>query len=148
MKLTSSAFQPNQPIPAQFTCDGQNTNPPLAWSDLPANTKSLALIMDDPDAPVGLWVHWLVWNITPASNEITADSVPTGATEGTTSSKTASYGGPCPPSGIHHYHFKLYALDTTLDLPSSATKDQLESAMTGHILDQTDLVGLYSRPEK
>lgn len=145
MKLESSAFINNTAIPSQYSCDGQNGSPPLTITDIPKGTKSLALIVDDPDAPAGTWVHWLLWNITSDTKDITQGGVPAGATEGTTSFGKPGYGGPCPPIGTHHYVFTLYALDISLNLPSSAKKSDLESAMTDHILTQSELVGLYNR---
>lgn len=145
MHISSSAFKDNEHIPYQYTCDGKNTNPPLAITDVPAGAKSLALIVDDPDAPGGEWVHWIVWNIDPSTTEISEHSVPPGAMEGATDFKKSGYGGPCPPDGMHRYFFKLYALDTKLDLQSSAAKAGLEKAMQGHIISHTQLVGLYAR---
>lgn len=145
MKIESAAFQHNQSIPSKHTCDGQNVNPPLTFSDIPAEAKSLVLINDDPDAPAGTWVHWTVWNISPTTTQIPENSVPQGAVEGITSFRKPGYGGPCPPSGTHRYFFKLYALDRTLDLDQSATKQELEKAMEGHIVTQTELIGLYNR---
>jgi len=145
MKLTSSAFENNQPIPTKYTCDGVNISPPLLISEVPVSAQSLALIVDDPDAPAGDWVHWTVFNIDPVTTQITEGSIPSGASEGMTDFGKATWGGPCPPSGTHHYQFKLYALDTKLDLKTSAGKSDLEKAMQSHILDQTVLVGLYSR---
>jgi len=145
MLIASAAFERNSSIPKKYTCDGENVNPPLTFSGVPENAKSLALIMDDPDAPRGTWVHWTMWNIDPSTINITVGSVPAGAVEGTTSSGKSGYGGPCPPSGTHHYYFKLYALDTTLNLNKSLEKQGLESAMEGHVLGQAELVGLYSR---
>lgn len=150
MELKSQAFQPGDLIPAKYTCDGQDISPPLTWSDPPAGTKSFALISDDPDAPVGTWVHWVIWNI-PASarsleeNLPKKDSLPNGAKQGTTDFRRIGYGGPCPPSGTHRYFFKLYALDTTLNLPAATTKKDLEKAMQGHILVQAELIGKYRR---
>jgi len=143
MKLSSPAF--TSEIPAAYTCDGQNVNPPLTISEVPAETKSLALIMDDPDAPRGDWVHWLMWNIDPATTKISENSVPSSAIQGTTDFGTAAWGGPCPPSGTHRYVFKLYALDTPLNLAPSAKKSDLEAAMQGHVLEQTEFVSTYSR---
>ena len=145
MRLTSPAFGNNQNIPAKYTCDGDDINPPLKIADVPEATKSLVLIVDDPDAPSGNWTHWLVWNIKPDTAKITEDSVPESAVEGKTSFGRTGWGGPCPGSGMHHYQFKLYALDTELNLDSSAKKPDLENAMSGHIMAQTVLVGLYQR---
>ncbi len=145
MKLTSTAFQHQQRIPAKYTCDGQDINPPLHIAEAPPAAQSLALIMDDPDAPRGTWVHWLVWNMDPKTSEIPEKSVPAGAAQGMTDFHRPSYGGPCPPSGTHRYFFKLYALDTKLNLPAKTDKNALEKAMEKHILARTELVGLYSR---
>lgn len=145
MKIESVAFGHNQYIPAKFTCDGEDINPPLRVSDVPEDTKSLVLIMDDPDAPGGTWVHWTVWNITSETREIRERSVPSGGVEGVTSFQRTGYGGPCPPSGTHRYFFKLFALDTALELPASGTVGELEEAMSGHILDEAQLIGLYQR---
>jgi Raf kinase inhibitor-like YbhB/YbcL family protein len=145
MKLSSSVFNQNDVIPAKYTCDGEDISPPLTISDVPATTKSLALIVDDPDASAGDWVHWIVWNIKPETAEIAEKTVPRGATEGYTDFGKPGWGGPCPPSGVHHYQFKLYALDKVLDLPVTARKTDLEKALNGHTVDSTVLVGLYSR---
>jgi len=146
MNISSPAFTDNAAIPSKYTCDGEDINPELEISDVPEKAKSLVLIADDPDAPVGLWIHWLIWNIDPKTTSIEENSVPDGAQEGTTSFGKTGYGGPCPPDKEHRYFFKLYALDTTLSLDSNETKEELESAMEGHIIDQTELVGLYDRP--
>ena len=143
MKLTSNAFENNQFIPAKYTCDGEDIVPPFSISGIPNGTKSLALIVDDPDSPSGDWVHWLVWNINPEAGEIAEGTVPDGTTEGMNDFGKVGWGGPCPHSGTHHYQFKLYALDTILNLGSSAIKRDVESAIEGHILDQAVLVGLY-----
>ena len=145
MKVTSSAFKQGEIIPKKFTCDGENSNPELKISGVPKGTKTLALIVDDPDAPVGLWVHWTVWNIKPSTTLIGENSVPEGAVEGETSAEKSGYHGPCPPDGEHRYFFKIYALDVELDLPTNADKEMLEEAMVGHVLDKAELVGLYSR---
>ena len=145
MKISSPAFEANQMIPPKYTCDGENINPPLQIADVPANTKSLILISDDPDAPMGTWVHWTMWNIPPETNEIGENSVPMGAVEGITSFGNKGYGGPCPPSGTHRYFFKLYALDAMLDLSQSAKASDIEKAMKSHILDNSELIGLYKR---
>lgn len=145
MILSSNAFANNANMPAKYTCDGENVNPSLAIKEVPAETKSLILIMDDPDAPMGAWLHWTVWNIDPATTEIAESSVPPGATEGTTDFGHPGYGGPCPPSGTHRYFFKLYALDTEINLPTGAKLKELEQAMAGHIIDQAELIGLYQK---
>lgn len=145
MKISSPAFGNNEKIPAKFTCDGENLNPPLTISEVPENAKSLVLIADDPDAPGRTFVHWTVWNIPPDTREIAEGAKPAGASEGLTDFGKTGYGGPCPPSGTHRYFFKLYALDTTLQLSQSSQKADIEAAMQGHILAQTELVGLYSR---
>lgn len=145
MKISSPAFEPNQAIPLKYTCDGENVNPPLQIVDVPAGTKSLVLISDDPDAPMGTWVHWTIWNIAPDIKEIAEDSIPFGAVEGITSYGNKGYGGPCPPSGTHRYFFKLYALDTILDLPLDAKAGDIEKMMSGHILDKAEVIGLYKR---
>ncbi len=150
MQIASQAFEAGGMIPAKYTCDGPDLSPPLRWADPPAGTQSYALIADDPDAPVGTWVHWVLWNI-PADasgleeNLSKSASLPNGAKQGTTDFRRIGYGGPCPPSGTHRYFFKLYALDTMLELPSSTTKRDLEGAMQGHILGQAELVGKYQR---
>lgn len=145
MQIISSAFEHNQNIPVKYTCDGENINPPLEVVDLPENTQSLVIIMDDPDAPNGTWVHWTVWNIAPTTKMIPASSVPSDAIEGETSFGRTGYGGPCPHAGTHHYFFKLYALDTNPDLDPAAEKEQLVEAMEGHVLEKAELVGLYAR---
>jgi hypothetical protein len=145
LKITSPAFVTNGYIPARYTCDGTDINPPLEISHVPAEAKSLALIVDDPDAPIGMWVHWLIWNIDPATREIAEDTVPRNAAQGRNDWKRNSYGGPCPPSGVHRYFFKLYALDTRLNLGAVTTKTDLEKAMQGHILASAELIGLYKR---
>ncbi|TSC80078.1 MAG: PEBP family protein [Parcubacteria group bacterium Gr01-1014_29] len=144
MNISSFAFQNTTPIPAEFTCDGENKNPTLTISDVPAGTKSLALIVDDPDAPGGIWVHWTVWNMSPATREIKEDSVPPGAIQGKTN-RANSYHGPCPPSGTHRYFFKLYALDTLLNIPLTSEARAVEEAMKGHIVADAKLMGTYSR---
>jgi Raf kinase inhibitor-like YbhB/YbcL family protein len=145
LALASQAFPDKGMIPARFTCDGPDMNPSLEWGTAPTGTRSLALIMDDPDAPVGTWVHWVVWNIQPDTRHINENAVPDKAVQGLNSWKRYSYGGPCPPSGTHRYFFKLYALDTTLDLPRTTSKVELERAMRGHILAQGELMGTYRR---
>ncbi len=140
--VTSPAFENNQFIPAKYTCDGNNVNPPLTIEGIPEGTKTLALIVDDPDAPMGTWDHWVVWNIPPTS-KIEEDTVP--GTEGMNDFRRRSYGGPCPPSGTHRYFFKVYALDVKLDLSPASRKSDLEKAMQGHILAEGTLIGLYRR---
>lgn len=144
MKLSSSVFENEEAIPSEYTCDGADVSPALTFSAIPENTKSLALIMDDPDAPMGTWVHWLVWNIPP---NVTGFSKGENITypQGKNDFGKLDYGGPCPPSGIHRYFFKLYALDTMLELKEGANKKQLESAMPGHIIEEAQLMGTYSR---
>ncbi|MBI5530951.1 MAG: YbhB/YbcL family Raf kinase inhibitor-like protein [Candidatus Doudnabacteria bacterium] len=145
MQITSPAFENSKSIPAKYTCDGDGVNPPLTFRDLPEGVKTLALIMDDPDAPAGTWTHWLVWNISPESRELAENSVPFGAIVGQGSNGQTVYGGPCPPSGMHRYFFKLYALDTKLSIPTYSLQADLEKAMSGHILGQAELVGVYGR---
>jgi len=144
MKITSSAFQQGANIPSKFTCDGANTNPPLQISDVPSEAKSLVLIVDDPDAPSGLFTHLAVWNISPQTSTIGEGSMPKGG-QGTNDCGRAGYGGPCPPSGSHHYYFKIFALDRELDLPFGAKRSQLDAAMKGHVVGQGELMGRYSR---
>ncbi len=145
MIIESTSFKNNEMIPAKYTCDAENIVPPLTFSGVSQEAKSLVLIVDDPDAPVGTWVHWTVWNIDPKTAEIPENSVPVGAVEGVTDFGVPGYGGPCPPSGIHRYFFKLYALDTTLDLDTSSTAGDIMDAMEGHILANAELIGLYKR---
>jgi Raf kinase inhibitor-like YbhB/YbcL family protein len=142
MKLTSPEFENNQFIPVKFTCEGEDANPALIIDGIPAQTKSLALIVDDPDAPIGTWVHWVVYDI-PVTPHIRENSLP--GTQGLNNLGQKTYHGPCPPSGTHRYFFKIYALDTRLDLPPGASKGELEKAMKGHIVDKTELIGLYKK---
>jgi Raf kinase inhibitor-like YbhB/YbcL family protein len=143
--LSSPAFGSGGAIPAKHTCDGTDINPPLEIGPVPAGTASLALIMDDPDAPAGTWVHWVLWNIPPQTREIRENSVPSGASQGSNDWKRNSYGGPCPPSGTHRYFFKLYALDAPLKLGPATGKPELVRAMQGHILGQGELMGTYRK---
>ncbi len=145
LTISSPSFGHNAAIPEKHTCDGRDLNPALAISHVPPGAKSLALIVDDPDAPVGTWVHWVIWNIDPNTAEIREDSVPKGAIQGINDFRKHSYGGPCPPSGTHRYFFKLYALDTMLSLNPNSGKAELEKAMKGHILSHTEIMGLYKR---
>jgi len=142
MKIASPEFKNNQPIPDRFTCEGADINPALVIEGIPAAAKSLALIVDDPDAPMGTWVHWVVFNI-PVISRIEENSVV--GTQGINDSGGINYHGPCPPSGTHRYYFKIYALDTLLNLKEGISKKELEKAMQGHILDKAELCGLYSR---
>jgi len=145
MKLTSPVFENNQLIPQKYTCDGENVNPPLQISEVPEGVKSLALIVIDPDAPAGVFTHWVLWNINPQTSLIEENSLPEGAVEGLNSFKKHSYGGPCPPSGTHHYHFRLYALDKKLDLASSSEKTEVEKAICGCFSEWVEIIGLYQR---
>lgn len=150
IKITSSAFEDGALIPAKYTCDGEDVSPPLQWEAVPEGTKSIALISDDPDAPVGTWIHWVLYNL-PAEVKELAEAVPAdetlpgGARQGTTDFGRIGYGGPCPPSGTHRYFFKIYALDTDVDLPRGADKSELREAMQGHILGEGRLMGKYAR---
>jgi len=143
MRISSPAFAENGKIPKQYTCDGQDMSPPLSIENPPANTASFALIVDDPDAPAGTWVHWVVWNIDPATREIAAAAVPKGAVQGVNDFGKKAYGGPCPPSGSHRYFFKLYALNASLTLAPGSTKADLEKAMKDHVLAKAELVGKF-----
>jgi Raf kinase inhibitor-like YbhB/YbcL family protein len=150
LSIKSSAFNHEGNIPKKYTCDGTNVSPALSWSDPPANTQSFCLIMDDPDAPAGVWVHWVIYNIPPQSTGL-AEGIPKqaelkdGSRQGRNDFRDPGYGGPCPPGGTHRYYFKLYALDITLNLPAGATKADVEKAMKGHILAQAQLMGRYKR---
>jgi len=145
MQITSPAFKIDETLPAKYTCQGEDINPALSWDDLPAGTVSLALIVDDPDAPAGTWTHWTIWNIDPATNGLKENEVPAGAVEGITSWGNTGWRGPCPPSGTHRYYFKLYALDIALSLTSSATVQDLTSALKGHILAKAELMATYQK---
>jgi hypothetical protein len=142
MRLTSPAFGNNEFIPQKFTCEGEDINPQLVMEDIPEGTQSLALIVDDPDAPMGTFVHWVVYNIPPISR-IDEDSIP--GKQGENDFGKRNYGGPCPPSGTHRYFFKVYALGTKLGLEEGGSKRTLEKAMQGHILEKTELIGLYRK---
>ncbi len=152
LNLSSSAFQSNASIPSHYTCDGENVSPPLIWAGVPEGAQSLVLIMDDPDVSKnilasGMWDHWVLFNI-----PTTVVSLPenakdfSGAIQGKNSGGTLGYTGPCPPDRQHRYFFKLYTLDTTLNLPEGATKAEVQAASQGHILDQAELIGVYDRP--
>lgn len=146
MTITSSIFQSNEYLNERYTCDGLDRNPPLRFGEVPQDAKSLVLIVDDPDAPTGSFTHWLVWNIDPKVESIKEGTVPEGGVEGRNSSGKIGYMGPCPPTGhAHHYQFKLFALDTTLDLSEGAQQSEVESRMQKHILESAELVGLYAR---
>lgn len=142
--LASSAFKDNGAIPEKYTCKGENISPPLEISDVPEGTGSFAIIMHDPDAPSGDFTHWTIWNIDPSVTKFEENIVPATATEGQTEFGKMGYGGPCPPSGTHHYIFDLYALKTKLNLPAGSSRAQLETSMQGQIVAQTKLVGLVS----
>ncbi|MCF7916340.1 MAG: YbhB/YbcL family Raf kinase inhibitor-like protein [Candidatus Omnitrophica bacterium] len=142
MKLTSPDFKNNQQIPEKFSCDGKDVNPTLIIEDLPEGTKTLALIVDDPDAPAGTWIHWVVFNIRP-TGKIEEDSIP--GIQGRNDFKKLNYGGPCPPAGTHRYFFKLYALSSKLELEEGATKEELEEVMQDTLIDKAELMGVYPK---
>ncbi len=141
--VNSTAFKNGEPIPKKYTCDGEDINPPLTINGTPEQAKSLTLMVEDPDAPSGLWIHWVVWNIPATTNSILENSVP--GIEGLNTSRHHSYGGPCPPSGTHRYFFKIQALDTKLDLRDSSTKKDVEKAVLGHVIAMGELMGIYTR---
>ena len=145
LRISSPAFDNGQPIPARFTADGADLSPELRIDGLPEGTMSLALIMDDPDAPMGTWVHWVLWNILPDAEVIAEGVEPEASAGGRNSWGRTGYGGPAPPSGTHRYFFKLYALDTILDLPPTTEKAALVEAMEGHVLGSAKLMGTYTR---
>ena len=150
IKIKSPAFVPGGKIPGKYTCDGMDISPPLAWTSGPGGTKTFALICDDPDAPMGTWVHWVLFNL-PADIIELRENVPpereleSGAKQGMNDFRKIGYGGPCPPGGTHRYYFKLYALDTEINLEAGATKSELLKAMEGHILAEGQLMGKYER---
>jgi Raf kinase inhibitor-like YbhB/YbcL family protein len=150
IKLTSSAFKEGEPIPRQYTCGGVNVSPPLEWSGVPKAAQTLAIIADDPDAPAGTWVHWVVYNL-PADTIGIVENLPqdgnlkAGGFQGKNDFEKIGYGGPCPPSGTHRYFFKIYALETELPLKAGATKAEVEQAMAGHVLLQGQLMGTYRK---
>jgi Raf kinase inhibitor-like YbhB/YbcL family protein len=151
MQITSTAFTEGQPIPEKYTCSGEDVSPPLTWSNAPAGTKSFALITDDPDAPMRTWVHWVIFNLPSATTSLPENTpkspeLPDGAKQGVNDFHQIGYGGPCPPPGKpHRYYFKIYALDTMLDLRSGVTKEELLKAMEGHALGQGQLMGRFQR---
>ncbi|TAJ11324.1 YbhB/YbcL family Raf kinase inhibitor-like protein [Marinilabiliaceae bacterium JC017] len=148
MKLTSPVFDEGGLIPEKYTCDGIDVSPSLKWSSMPVGTKTIAIICDDPDAPMGTWVHWVIYNL-PATTDVLPEEVPAvkilpnGAMQGKNDFGKIGYGGPCPPSGTHRYYFKIYALDDELMVEAGITKSQLEKAMQGHILSEGQLMGRY-----
>ena len=143
MKISSPAFADGGKIPAVYTADGKDVNPPLLISGVPAGAKSLLLIVDDPDAPMGTWTHWLLWILKPDLKEIPEASVPPGAMQGTNDFRKSNYGGPAPPSGVHRYFFKLYALDELLDLPATTNRKALDKAIHGHVMGEAQCMGTY-----
>ena len=143
LTVKSPAFQPNNQIPKKYSCDGEQINPPLTVEGVPKESKSLALIVDDPDAPHGTFDHWVVWDIPPSTTKIAEHSIP--GTEGLNGARQKGFMGPCPPSGTHRYFFKVYALNTELKLGAKTTKRELEKAMENHILAKGELIGLYKR---
>ena len=150
IEVKSTAFQEGGMIPEQYTCDGADVSPPLAWSAVPEGTKSIALICDDPDAPGGTWVHWVLFNLPPDTKEIPENlpahkKLQNGAIHGTNDFRKIGYGGPCPPSGTHRYFFKVYALDTEIDLKAGITKRKLLKAMKEYIVAEGQLMGKYTR---
>ena len=150
IKIISPAFEEGGMIPQKYTCDGQDISPPLEWAAGPSGTKSYALIMDDPDAPTGTWVHWVLFNLSPNTLSLPeafspSNKLANGGIHGINDFKKFGYGGPCPPPGIHRYFFKIYALDIVLTLSKGITKSQLEQAMKGHILASGELMGRYER---
>ena len=150
MKLESTAFTANDLIPSKYTCDKQDISPPLIWDEVPENTQSFALICDDPDAPMGTFVHWVLYNIPPESRQL-IEAIPKqqelsiGGIQGKNDFGKIGYGGPCPPRGTHRYFFKLYAIDRKLQLKPGATKDELLKAMAGHQLATAEIIGQYQR---
>jgi len=150
IKITSSAFEDGGLIPAKYTCDGADVSPPLQWDAVPEGTKSIAFICDDPDAPMGTWVHWVLFNLPSDAKELaenipTEETLPNGAKQGVNDFGRVGYGGPCPPGGTHRYFFKIYALDTEVGLQAGADKRRLLKTMEGHILGQDQLIGKYKR---
>ncbi|MCC6728984.1 MAG: YbhB/YbcL family Raf kinase inhibitor-like protein [Chthonomonadales bacterium] len=146
LSVASSAFAGGEPIPAQYTCDGANVSPPLRWSGVPAKARSLALVCDDPDAPSGTWVHWVIYGVAPDAPGMPEAAPVAAARQGVNDFGKVSYGGPCPPPGDpHRYHFRLYALDEALSLRPGASRAELDGAMRGHVLAQGELIGTYGR---
>lgn len=144
MKIKTD-FEHNGNIPSKYTCDGDDKAPILNILDVPKDAKELVLIVDDPDAPMGLWVHWILYNISPDVGVIDNDNLPSGVKQGMTNFGRLGWGGPCPPDGMHRYFFKLYALDTSLNLKEGLNKEELEEKIKNHIIEKTELIGLYKR---
>ncbi len=149
-KITSQAFEDGGIIPKKYTCDAEDISPPLKWESVPEGTESLAIVCDDPDAPMGTWVHWVLFNITPDTKELpekvsTTETIDNGAKQGTNDFGNIGYGGPCPPGGTHRYFFKLYALDTMLNIEAGIKKADLLKAIEGHLIFETQLMGKYKR---
>lgn len=147
MLLTSPSFEYNAKIPPKFTCEGVDVNPELQVQNVPPGARSLALIVDDPDATRGNFTHWLVWNIDPGTTIIKEESKPPGSREGLTDFGRAGYGGPCPPRGAHRYFFRLYALDAVLNLPEHSDRKELEKEIKNHLIEKTELMGLYEKQQ-
>ncbi|MBU0612014.1 YbhB/YbcL family Raf kinase inhibitor-like protein [Patescibacteria group bacterium] len=145
MQMESPSFKYGEEIPSKFTCDGEGVNPSLVLKNVPKEAKSLALVVYDPDAPSGTWIHWLVWNISPETSDINENSIPAGAVVGENSWPRNSYGGPCPPDGSHRYFFKIYALNTTLNIPENSKFQDLENSIKDHVLAEAELMGRYKR---
>ncbi len=145
MRVSSPAFADGEPIPVRYTADGEDLSPPLAIAGLPPGVESLALICDDPDAPSGTWVHWVVWNLPPDTGLVAEGELPAGSVEGRNSWGRTDYGGPSPPSGTHRYFFKVFALDRVLELPGTTDAARLERAMRGHVVASAELMGTYAR---
>lgn len=150
IKITSSAFSEGGMIPAKYTCDGEDISPPLKWEAVPEGTVSIALICDDPDAPMGTWVHWILYNLPPDTKQLSEkfpddETLPNQARQGITDFGKTGYGGPCPPGGTHRYYFKIYALDTKIDIVKIADKASVVQSMQGHIIGEGTLMGRYKR---
>ena len=150
IKIISTAFEDGGMIPSKYTCDGEDISPPLHWEAVPDGTASIAIISDDPDAPVGTWVHWVLFNLPPDTKELKEkfpddETLPDGTRQGITDFGATGYGGPCPPSGTHRYYFKIYALDKKIDVATIVDKTQLLQEMEGHIIGQGQLIGKYQR---
>ena len=150
MKITSNDFENGKLIPSKYTCDGSDISPSISWDGTPANTKSFVLIVDDPDAPHGTWDHWILFNIPSSVHQLPENisTLPEGTREGKNSWDKTGYGGPCPPSGVHRYFFKLYALDNVLTLKNGATKTEIMDAMKNHVIAESNLLGKYERIKK